>query len=92
MRRITSALIFLLGAPLLASCEDPATARRAGLLHDIGKAMTHEVEGPHAIVGGDFIKRHGENATIVNAVASHHEEVPHARHYALYPQQLYPLI
>lgn len=57
--------------------EDPATARRAGLLHDIGKAMTHEVEGPHAIVGGDFIKRHGENAIIVNAVASHHEEVPH---------------
>lgn len=57
--------------------DDPVTARRAGLLHDIGKAMTHEVEGPHALVGADFIKRHGENLVIVNAVASHHEEVPH---------------
>jgi len=57
--------------------DDPVTARRAGLLHDIGKAMTHEVEGPHAIVGADFIKRHGESPVIVNAVASHHEEVPH---------------
>jgi len=57
--------------------EDPAVARRAGLLHDIGKAMTHEVEGPHALVGADFIKRHGEGPVIINAVASHHEEVPH---------------
>jgi ribonuclease Y len=57
--------------------EDSAAARRAGLLHDIGKAMSHEVEGPHAIVGGDFLKRLGETPAIVNAVASHHEEVPH---------------
>ncbi len=57
--------------------EDPAVARRAGLLHDIGKAMTHEVEGPHALVGADFLKRHGEGPVIINAVASHHEEVPH---------------
>lgn len=57
--------------------EDVATARRSGLLHDIGKAMSHEVEGPHAIVGGDFLKRLGETPAVVNAVASHHEEVPH---------------
>lgn len=57
--------------------EDPVVARRCGLLHDIGKALTHEVEGPHAIVGADFLKRHGEGAVVVNAVASHHDEVPH---------------
>lgn len=57
--------------------EDPAIARRCGLLHDIGKAMSHEVEGPHALVGADFIKARGEGPVVVNAVASHHEEVPH---------------
>ena len=57
--------------------EDSSQARRSGLLHDIGKAMSHEVEGPHAIVGADFLKRHGETPVIVNAVASHHDEVPH---------------
>jgi ribonuclease Y len=57
--------------------EDTAQARRSGLLHDIGKAMSHEIEGPHAIVGADFLKRLGESPVIVNAVASHHDEVPH---------------
>jgi ribonuclease Y len=57
--------------------EDAGVARRAGLLHDLGKAMTHEIEGPHALVGADFLKRLGEHPQIVNAVASHHEEVPH---------------
>jgi ribonucrease Y len=57
--------------------EDSAQARRSGLLHDIGKAMSHEVEGPHAIVGAEFLKRLGETPVIVNAVASHHDEVPH---------------
>jgi ribonuclease Y len=55
---------------------DPNLARRAGLLHDIGKALSHEVEGPHAIVGADLIKRHGESDAVVNAVASHHNDVP----------------
>ena len=52
-------------------------AKRAGLLHDIGKAMNQEVEGAHALVGADLIRRHGESEEVVNAVASHHEEAPH---------------
>lgn len=55
---------------------DIQIAKRAGLLHDIGKAVTHEIEGPHAIVGADIIKRHGEPEAVVNGVASHHNEVP----------------
>jgi ribonuclease Y len=54
---------------------DSTTAKRAGLLHDIGKALSHEIEGPHAIVGADLIKRHGESPAVVNGVASHHNEV-----------------
>jgi ribonuclease Y len=54
---------------------DGDQARRAGLLHDIGKALSQEVEGPHAVVGADFAKRHGESEVIVNAVASHHYDV-----------------
>ena len=57
--------------------ENVVAAKRSGLLHDIGKAMTHEIEGPHAIVGAEFIKRHGESPDIINGVASHHDEVPH---------------
>ena len=51
-------------------------ARRAGLLHDIGKAMTHEVEGSHAVIGALFAKKHGEEDLIVNAIGSHHEDEP----------------
>lgn len=62
---------------------DATLARRAGLLHDIGKAVTHEVEGPHALVGADLLKRCGEDPAIVNAVASHHDEVPHENLYGI---------
>lgn len=55
---------------------DGALAMRAGLLHDIGKAVTAEIEGPHALIGADIAKRCGENPIIVNAIAAHHEEVP----------------
>lgn len=51
------------------------TAKRAGLLHDIGKAINHEMEGPHAVIGADILKRHGESDEVVNAVASHHNDV-----------------
>ena len=49
-------------------------ARRAGLLHDLGKATSHEQEGSHALVGAQFARKHGEEPIIVNAIASHHEE------------------
>lgn len=55
---------------------DIIPAKRAGLLHDIGKALDHEIEGPHAIIGADFIKRYGESEAVVNGVAAHHDEVP----------------
>lgn len=51
-------------------------ARRAGLLHDIGKAMDHEVEGVHALMGADLAKRYGESVKVVHAIAAHHEDVP----------------
>lgn len=56
---------------------DVVAAKKSGLLHDIGKALDHEIEGSHAIIGAEFIKRFGETEDIVNAVASHHDEVPH---------------
>ena len=56
---------------------DPAVARRAGLFHDIGKALLQEMQGPHALVGADLLRRNGEGAVVVNAVAAHHDEVPH---------------
>jgi ribonuclease Y len=56
---------------------DVVSAKRAGLLHDIGKAVTHEIEGTHAIVGAEIVRRYGESEAVVNGVASHHGEVPH---------------
>ena len=55
---------------------DVKRARRAGLLHDIGKAVDHEVEGPHAQIGAELAKKYGESAEVVHAIAAHHEEVP----------------
>ena len=51
-------------------------ARRAGLLHDIGKALTHEQEGSHALVGAELCDRYGETEIVRNAVAAHHNEEP----------------
>jgi ribonuclease Y len=56
---------------------DTTAAKRAGLLHDIGKAVNHEVEGSHALIGAELIKRYGESDDVVNGVASHHDEAPH---------------
>ncbi|MGH1467286.1 MAG: ribonuclease Y [Bdellovibrionales bacterium] len=54
--------------------EDVKEARRAGLLHDVGKALDHSIEGSHAIIGADFIKKRGEKSRIVHAVRAHHYE------------------
>lgn len=54
---------------------DVTLAKRAGLLHDLGKAVSHEIEGPHAVVGADILKQHGEPDEVVNGVASHHNDV-----------------
>ena len=54
---------------------DVTLAREAGLLHDIGKAVDHEVEGSHAIIGGELLKRLGRPEALVNAVAAHHMDV-----------------
>ncbi len=51
---------------------DVALAKEAGLLHDIGKAVTHEIEGPHARIGADIAQRYGRSPEIVNAIAAHH--------------------
>src|SRR5690606_30653947 len=62
----------LIADELGASVE---TARRAALLHDIGKAVTHEVDGPHAAVGARIARRHGESEAVAHAIAAHHGEV-----------------
>lgn len=54
---------------------DPVIAKRAGLLHDIGKAIDHEVEGPHAVIGADFARRYGERPEVVHAIEAHHADI-----------------
>jgi ribonucrease Y len=54
---------------------NPKVAARAALLHDIGKAVSHEIDGPHALVGGELARRHGESDAVAHAVEAHHNEV-----------------
>jgi ribonuclease Y len=68
----TSQLAAMMASELGASVK---TARRAALLHDIGKAVSHEIEGPHALVGGDLARKHGESEAVAHAMEAHHNEV-----------------
>ena len=65
---------------------DQKKAKRAGLLHDIGKVLDQTAEGSHALIGGEFARRHGEHKIVVNAIAAHHEEVPQETVYACLAQ------
>jgi ribonuclease Y len=68
----TARLSGLLAAEIGANINE---SKKGGLLHDIGKAVDHEVEGPHAAIGGDIARRYGVNAVVCNAIAAHHQEV-----------------
>ena len=65
---------FLCGVMASELGIDVKQAKRAGLLHDLGKAVDHEVEGSHAMIGADLARKYGESAAIVHAIAAHHEE------------------
>jgi ribonuclease Y len=65
---------------------DVALAKRVGLLHDIGKALDHDIEGSHALIGSDMLRRLGEAPVVVNAVAAHHADVPAESLYAILAQ------
>ncbi len=67
-----SKLAAVLGSELRADVE---VCKAAALLHDLGKAMDHNTEGTHAMIGAEFARRHGVNPRVVNAIASHHHEV-----------------
>ena len=66
---------YLAGAIASELGLDPVPAKRAGLLHDLGKAIDHEVDGSHAVIGADLAKRFGESDDIIHAIEAHHEDV-----------------
>lgn len=65
---------FLMGVMAAELKLNSRQAKRAGLLHDIGKAVDHEIEGPHATIGADLARRYGESPRIVHAIAAHHDD------------------
>jgi ribonuclease Y len=73
----------LMGAMAGEMNLDPLVARRIGLFHDIGKAMDQSLDGGHAVVGADFLRKHGETPLVCNAVAAHHNAVEAESVYAV---------
>ena len=61
---------------------DLKLARRAALMHDIGKALTHELDGSHAVIGADYARRLGETEVVANAIGAHHTDEPFYSPYA----------
>lgn len=70
---------YLAGTMALELGLDANVAKRAGLLHDIGKALDHEIEGPHAVIGYEFAKRYNESDAVAEAIGAHHEDIPMTR-------------
>src|SRR5262249_14680607 len=63
--------------------RDIKVARRAALMHDIGKSLTHAMDGSHAVIGADYARRLGESEVVANAIGAHHTEEPFNSPYAL---------
>ena len=74
--RHSQEVCYLTGIMAAEIGEDVQAARRAGLIHDMGKALTHEVDGSHALLAYDLCKKHGESELVANAVGAHHNEIP----------------
>lgn len=77
---------YLAGAIASELRLDPKLAKRCGLLHDVGKALDHEMEGGHPAIGADLARRCGEPPEVVNAIAAHHGDVPYESVYAVIAQ------
>ena len=77
---------FLCGIMAAELGLDANTAKRSGLLHDIGKAIDRETEGTHTELGVEFVSKFNENAAVLNAIASHHEDIPMETPYAVLVQ------
>jgi ribonuclease Y len=73
---------FLCGMMAAELGLDPKVARRAALMHDIGKALTHELDGSHAVIGADYARRLGESEVVANAIGAHHTDEPFSSPYA----------